>query len=493
MVRQMEVSSGAPGYPPPAPPPQAGGSPPRSPQNAPAAKTPNPSSASTAGTKGARPSAGKGEAGKGSQTAPKSAWGPPVNYTPAPASFAPRAPQKKVAMTEDFENSGWKEKTLWSPPEEEARGNRQGRSGASAGTVTSSIAMTPPQAPSAAPCSEGAAAPRHSKVSMSSGSITVSGGSGSAAGPRSKLRADGAEQSKMAETTQHEAPASGGSEALKPPKAKEASKQVKDPLEVLDPESSDESGGSDMEEGPPPEYAVLDMTVPRTALVLNVSHVLKRLNGCCSLNQLTKAMTNFKEKCGLSLEAFLRANPMSFLLDGRIVYLLDRDGEKWVPPPQQQQQGDATVVGSQAERGKGGAQAARGGKGGAQAERPKSNGQVGESSGPQGASHAKGGKGSKGDAGSNGTKGAAKQSRAAESTKGGDKVGSRGGKGSKGSSKGGSKGKAGRRAQHDDWDEDAHWDSYGWDDWSGEGHWDSHGWDEWGESDWKVGGWKGSW
>ena len=35
------------------------------------------------------------------------------------------------------------------------------------------------------------------------------------------------------------------------------------PLEVLDPDTSDEPDGSDL----PPEYAVLDLTVPRTALV----------------------------------------------------------------------------------------------------------------------------------------------------------------------------------------------------------------------------------
>ena len=29
--------------------------------------------------------------------------------------------------------------------------------------------------------------------------------------------------------------------------------------------------------------------------VINVSHVLKRLNGCCSLNQLMKALKTFKD------------------------------------------------------------------------------------------------------------------------------------------------------------------------------------------------------
>eukprot|EP00435_Cladocopium_sp_Y103_P026199 s78_g6.t1 len=87
---------------------------------------------------------------------------------------------------------------------------------------------------------------------------------------------------------------------------------------------------------PPPEHAVLDLMVPRTALVINISHVLKRLNGCCSLNQLTKQIRSFKEKTGMSLEAFLRANPMTFKLEGRIVYLVDRDGEKWTPPQKQE-------------------------------------------------------------------------------------------------------------------------------------------------------------
>lgn len=101
-------------------------------------------------------------------------------------------------------------------------------------------------------------------------------------------------------------------------------------MEALDPDSS----SSDESDGPalPPEYAVLDMNVPRTALVINISHVLKRLNGCCSLNQLTKSIKSFKDNTGVTLEAFLRANPMTFKLEGRIVHLLGRDGEKWKPP-----------------------------------------------------------------------------------------------------------------------------------------------------------------
>merc|ERR1712137_1302519 len=105
-----------------------------------------------------------------------------------------------------------------------------------------------------------------------------------------------------------------------------ASKPQKSPLEALDPDSSSSEDSDESEL--PPEYAVLDLTVPRTALVINVSHVLKRLNGCCSLNQLTKNKKSFKEKTGVTLEAFLRANPMTFKLEGRIVYLVDRDGEE---------------------------------------------------------------------------------------------------------------------------------------------------------------------
>jgi len=141
----------------------------------------------------------------------------------------------------------------------------------------------------------------------------------------------------------------GGSQPSKPPKP------PRKPLEALDPESSssDESDDSEL----PPEYAVLDLTVPRTALVINVAHVLKRLNGCCSLNQLTKSLKSFKEKTGVTLEAFLRANPMTFKLEGRIVYYVDRDGNKW-KPPQQDPNSDAVPYGGSRGKGKG-----RGGKG----------------------------------------------------------------------------------------------------------------------------------
>ncbi|CAE7941559.1 unnamed protein product [Symbiodinium necroappetens] len=105
----------------------------------------------------------------------------------------------------------------------------------------------------------------------------------------------------------------------------------------------------DEEDAAAEEVGALDVNVPRTALVINISYVLKRLNGCCSLNQLAKALKSFKapqtvaaafscalktaeEKTGMSLEAksqvFLR-------MQGRIVYLLDRDGEKWQPPKQE--------------------------------------------------------------------------------------------------------------------------------------------------------------
>ena len=109
--------------------------------------------------------------------------------------------------------------------------------------------------------------------------------------------------------------------------------------------SPKETQGESEEDGDeaPPEHAVLDLMVPRTALVINISYVLKRLNGCCSLNQLTKQIKSFKEKTGMSLEAFLRANPMTFRLEGRIVYLVDRDGEKWKPPPKEAESGHGLI------------------------------------------------------------------------------------------------------------------------------------------------------
>mmetsp|Transcript_8133 Transcript_8133/g.19081 ORF Transcript_8133/g.19081 Transcript_8133/m.19081 type:complete len:430 (-) Transcript_8133:46-1335(-) len=116
--------------------------------------------------------------------------------------------------------------------------------------------------------------------------------------------------------------APGSGPAIKPPRQS---------LETVDADSSSEaSEGSEAHA----EHVLLEITVPRTALVINVSHVLKRLNGCCSLNQLTKNLKSFKEKTGVTLEQFLRANPMTFKLEGRIVYLVDRDGEKWKAPPE---------------------------------------------------------------------------------------------------------------------------------------------------------------
>ncbi|CAJ1359530.1 unnamed protein product [Effrenium voratum] len=133
-------------------------------------------------------------------------------------------------------------------------------------------------------------------------------------------------------------------EVYQAPRAKEdlSVPAARSPKETAPPvpeaEDTDESTDGEGDE-PPPEHAVLDLMVPRTALVINISHVLKRLNGCCSLNQLTKAVKSFKEKTGMSLEAFLRANPVNFKLEGRIVYLVGRDGEKWKPPPKQEAPG----------------------------------------------------------------------------------------------------------------------------------------------------------
>merc|ERR1740139_1796872 len=87
----------------------------------------------------------------------------------------------------------------------------------------------------------------------------------------------------------------------KPPKKK----HPKGSLEALDPETSD-SDDDDEESDDPADVVVLDMNLPRTAMVINVSHVLKRLDGTCSLNQLNKSLKNFKESTGVSLETFLR-------------------------------------------------------------------------------------------------------------------------------------------------------------------------------------------
>jgi len=174
---------------------------------------------------------------------------------------------------------------------------------------------------------------------------------GSGAGPRSRLRAEAGSASAAVPVVPKATVGSGASSAstalasspddgrrkddrpstAAPKSEPRVAKPKPRPLEVLDPDTSDESDGEEL----PPEYTVLDLTVPRTALVINVSHVLKRLNGCCSLNQLTKSLKTFKEKTGVTLEAFLRANPMTFKLEGRIVYLVER-GEKWQPPEDSQ-------------------------------------------------------------------------------------------------------------------------------------------------------------
>jgi len=333
-------------------------------------------------------------------------------------------------MTEDFENSGWKEKKLWAPSHAENSRAAPSRSNGIAEGLH----------PGPGPFMEGSA---------SSGGPGALREKGSGKGPRSRLRAEGASAElpssdrQVSQPLEAEVSGGGGSEPSRPPKTQKAVKPPKSE-EALDPDSSDEESGSD---GPPPEYAVLDMTVPRTALVINVSHVLKRLNGCCSLNQLTKTITSFKEKTGVSLEAFLRANPMTFKLEGRIVYLVDRDGEKWKPPPKVEA---SEKGGGKAGKGKGEAR----GAGGAKGEDSQSKGS---------------GKGSKGKDGGKKNEGKA----------------STGGRG-KGSKKG--KGKPAEAERYYD-DSDAY-DSWHW---SSDGQWDSHGWDEWHSDSWKASSWKSSW
>lgn len=234
---------------------------------------------------------------KGIADAAPNCWGPAVTYTPA---FAPRPPPAERPMSEDFVNSGWKEKKLWTPPpmeEERPRGNRS----VAAGLHTR-------QRPEGQKTAESAVREEPTKDKVKDKIIT--------------------EESSVAEP-------------VKPTKPPKAAKAPKGPLEALDPDSSssDESDSSAL----PPEYAVLDMTVPRTALVINVSHVLKRLNGCCSLNQLTKNLKAFKDKTGVTLEAFLRANPMTFKLEGRIVHYLDKNGDKWKPPKEATQAAEPAV------------------------------------------------------------------------------------------------------------------------------------------------------
>jgi len=359
--------------------------------------------------------------------------GPAV--TPSP-SFAPRGPPKIALrpMSEDFENSGWKEKKLWAPsPAENSRAAPSRSNGAA-----DSLHAGPP-----GPCTEG------------STSSSGPGGGERAAAPGSGNELPAAERLPITESLEEEeASGSGGSEPSRPPKVPKAvmpSKSAREASEAVDPGSSADDDDSDSDgDSPPPEYAVLDMLVPRTALVINVSHVLKRLNGCCSLNQLTKTIKSFKEKTGVSLEAFLRANPATFKLEGRIVYLVDRDGEKWKPPPKVEDGPERPEKGGKA-RGKAEV-AARGG---------------------DSVSKGSSGKGSKGkDGGKKGSEG----------------KGSAEGKGStKGKGKGAKKGKSAEESYYNDYDAYDSWHS-----WSGDGQWDSHGWDDW-HSDWKASSWKGSW
>jgi len=231
----------------------------------------------------------------------------------------------------------------------------------------------------------------------------------------------------------------------KPSKPPKPAKQTKGSLEALDPET-DSEGESDGE-AMPPEYAVLDMNVPRTALVINVSHVLKRLNGCCSLNQLMKSIKSFKENTGVTLEAFLRANPMTFRLEGRIVHLVDRNGEKWQPPQ---------VPERVAEPAKGRRRGKGEGKGESKVEAKDEGKDYNAASG-----HGSG---------------AASKGSPKASSKGSSKGASKGA--SKGGSKGASKGnKAAKQAVAAA------------DQWSGYDEWSVGGWDE---SSWEAGGWKSS-
>lgn len=217
-------------------------------------------------------------------------------------------------MSEDFVNSGWKEKKLWAPPEVEEKTSRAGP-----GAIGGPRSRLRGDAAATGQGTSGNA--ESTKGSSAQATARRPGKSGTAEAP-------------LQQQPQAAAPPESMEPTPKPPKPP---KPPKGPLEALDPDSS----SSDDSDSPalPPEYAVLDMNVPRTALVINVSYVLKRLNGCCSMNQLTKCIKSFKENTGFTLEAFLRANPMTFKLEGRIVFLLGRDGEKW-RPPEEAEQGD---------------------------------------------------------------------------------------------------------------------------------------------------------
>lgn len=259
-------------------------------------------------------------------------------------SFAP-GPGAVRAMKEDFVNSGWKDKKLWTPSESKDDDRKRPGPGFGAGaSAAGPRSRLRGEAPLQADVPSGAAPVSVGKPAVSK--------SESAKAPASR-----------GELRERELGAKGqdGGESRE-------AREAPAPLEVLDPESDDgESVGSEIID--PAECAILDLTVPRTALVINVSHVLKRLSGCCSLNQLTKSIKDFKEKTGVSLEAFLRANPTTFKLEGRIVYLLDRDGSKWQAPPApkapetQRAKGGAGKGATDAQRGKGSAGKGSGGKG----------------------------------------------------------------------------------------------------------------------------------
>lgn len=464
---------GAPNFPPP-PPPQ-GTSP--STQNAVPATSSMRSSGSSGGAvgSGAVPS----NNGLGDMSSPSAPWGQSSSCS---SSFAPRAQIALRPMSEDFENSGWKDKKLWAPHTDvpaTSSAPRVPRTPPWEPVQKSSPPMKPLPAPAAQEPKRTPVSSQNAQPTPSISSSSHPTGDRGAPFPSVSSSATPSSSSNVPRRQVQEEIAQpefqgigGGSEPSRPPtSAKRKAKPAADPLQVLDPETSEDED-SDDEDGKSAEYAVLDMTVPRTALVINVSHVLKRLNGCCSLNQLTKAIKSFKEKTGVSLEAFLRANPMTFKLEGRIVYLVDRNGEKWIPPPKAdgQTNGDAQSHsrGRDNDRGKGGrskgevepqrsagdsTQQSQKTKGsGATAPATKGRGKEGK-----GKSEVQGGKGAKGGK-SSGGKDAGKTTRAAAAAR----------------------------------DSDAH-NSWGgtWDGWTGGDDLWTNSWDSWNEptSSWKDSGW----
>lgn len=363
-----------------------------------------------------------GKGGKGDRDEPGNCWGPAVACTP---QFAPRAPVNRP-MTEDFLHSGWKEKKLWEPEKSVGKGDR------AVGNRPSGKGKNAQAAPTPADGKGGAARPPVRDAREED--------YGASQGQPSKIGSGAVRSSEIDD--EDSVP-----KKPKPPKVK----HPKGSLEALDPDSSSDESGSD--DQLPPEYAVLDLTVPRTALVINVSHVLKRLSGCCSLNQLNKALKSFKEKTGVTLECFLRANPMTFKLEGRVVYLVDRDGNKWNAPKQEGGYHETEQPAKGKGKGKGKAARGSGGDGG----------------GGNDAQQGKGKSGKKG--GSRAAKGSDEHQawdHTEDASWGGEekKPKRRGGKGG---GKGGAKGK-----RTDDYE----WSSYGWDaatEWSGSA-WKSDGW-----------------